>query len=276
MSRTKSDNLASNLTPVSRPQHLSEKHGFFTRLGGVSSGIYDSLNLGKGPDDQASLVADNRDIVRNHLGAKHLLTPHQIHSAICHIIDGPITDDFNIEADALVTNQQDIAIGVLSADCAPVLLADPTARIIGAAHAGWRGAASGIIGATIDAMCQLGAQRDAIQAVIGPCISQTAYEVGENFKQNLLQLHAQDGDLFAIMKSSIVESNILESHILEGHSKPHFDLPRFVKRQAERSGVQAHWSGDCTFSDPLRFFSYRRSYHAGEPDYGRQGSFICL
>lgn len=253
------------LQPISLPQHLSAMHGFFTRQGGVSSGIYDSLNIGKGSDDLADNIANNRARIRSFLGAKYLRTVYQIHSSLCHVIDAPqnaaLPSHSNIEADALVTNQPDVAIGVLSADCAPILLADPKANVIGAAHAGWRGAASGIIATTVEAMCQLGAQRDAIQAVIGPCISQPAYEVGDDFKQNIVELYPQDSDLFAIM---------------EGASKPHFDLPRYVQRQAERAGIEAHWSGECTYSDPRRFFSYRRSCHAKEADYGRQGSFIRL
>ncbi|MBT5517965.1 MAG: peptidoglycan editing factor PgeF [Rhodobiaceae bacterium] len=239
------------------------RHGFFTRFGGVSSGLYDSLNLGLGSQDEPAHVQENRDRVRQALGAKDLVTAHQSHSVVTAFIDAPQT---GLPADALVTATPGLAIGALAADCAPILLADVEARLIGAAHSGWRGAFDGIAASVVDTLCQHGARRAHIKAVVGPCISQDAYEVGPEFIARFQHAFADDLDLF------LPSPNHKPAHHM-------FDLPRFVSRQLRRSGLaEAHVSqmGLCTYAQANGFFSYRRTTHQGEPDYGRQISAICL
>lgn len=233
-------------------------HGFFTRQGGVSAGLYDSLNVGLGSDDDKALVLENRARVRDALGAQHLVTAHQTHSAVTAFIDAPQS---GIKADALVTKTPGLAIGALAADCAPVLFADMQNGIIGAAHSGWRGAFDGIIASVIDTMVAHGAQKQHIRAIIGPCISQNAYEVGPEFIARFETDYAADVDLF-------IPSQKADHHM--------FDLPGFVRRQIARCDVEADWLGVCTYGDEARFFSYRRTTHKGEPDYGRQISALCL
>ena len=233
-------------------------HGFFTRQGGVSAGLYDSLNVGLGSDDDKALVLENRARVRDALGAQHLVTAHQTHSAVTAFIDAPQS---GIKADALVTKTPGLAIGALAADCAPVLFADMQNGIIGAAHSGWRGAFDGIIASVIDTMVAHGAQKQHIRAIIGPCISQNAYEVGPEFIARFETDYAADVDLFT-------PSQKADHHM--------FDLPGFVRRQIARCDVEADWLGVCTYGDEARFFSYRRTTHKGEPDYGRQISALCL
>lgn len=234
------------------------KHGFFTRQGGVSAGLYDSLNIGLGSDDDKVLVLENRDRVRDALGAQHLVTAHQTHSTVTAFIDAPQS---GIKADALVTKTPGLAIGALAADCAPILLADTRNGIIGAAHSGWRGAFDGIIASVIDTMVAHGGRRAAIKAVIGPCISQNAYEVGPEFIGRFAADYATDLDLF-------IASPKADHHM--------FDLPGFVQRQIARCDVEAHRLDLCTYGDDARFFSYRRTTHKSEPDYGRQISALCL
>ncbi len=238
-------------------------HGFFTRQGGVSGGIYASLNCGPGSRDEPGNVKQNRARVAELLGATpdRLLSVQQQHSARAVIAEKP-WDGAAPQADAMVTATPGLAIGVLTADCAPVLFHDAKARVIGAAHAGWKGALSGILEATLDAMLELGARRETIAAAIGPAISQRAYEVGHDFMQNFL---AEDGDsapFFAID---------------EGSGEPHFDLAGYVGERLARAGVcSVSDLGLCTYCDETRLFSYRRSQHHGEPDYGRQISAILL
>ena len=234
------------------------KHGFFTRQGGVSAGLYDSLNIGLGSDDDKALVLENRDRVRDALGAQHLVTAHQTHSTVTAFIDAPQS---GIKADALVTKTPGLAIGALAADCAPILLADTRNGIIGAAHSGWRGAFDGIIASVIDTMVAHGGRRAAIKAVIGPCISQNAYEVGPEFIGRFAADYAADLDLF-------IASPKADHHM--------FDLPGFVQRQIARCDVETHRLDICTYGDEARFFSYRRTTHKSEPDYGRQISALCL
>lgn len=240
------------------------QHGFFTRRGGVSSGIYASLNCGPGSRDDAANVTENRARVAELLGAEpgRLITIFQKHSADAVVADRPWQDGKTPEADAIVTAKPGLAIGILTADCAPVLLCDGAARVIGAAHAGWRGALSGIVEATVAAMTKLGAKPERITAVIGPAISQKAYEVGADFVERFLAAEPDSAAFF------ITD---------EGSGEPHFDLPGYVGERLARAGVGAITDlGLCTYCEETRLFSYRRSQHHGEGDYGRQISAILL
>jgi YfiH family protein len=240
------------------------RHGFFTRQGGVSGGIYASLNCGPSSRDAAADVKENRRRVANALGAApdRLVTPYQQHSAKAIIAEASWEPDRAPEADAIVTARPGLAIGVLTADCAPVLFCDGAARVIGAAHAGWRGALSGITDATLTAMEQLGAKRERIVAVIGPAISQKAYEVGADYRDKFLAEEPESAGFFQEDESS---------------GEPHFDLPGYVAERLTRAGIAALADlGHCTYCDETRLFSYRRSQHHGEPDYGRQISAILL
>jgi YfiH family protein len=240
------------------------RHGFFTRQGGVSGGLYASLNCGLGSRDNAADVKENRARVAEALGtaSDRLLTLFQSHSAKAAIAKTPWDVERAPEADAVVTATPGLAIGVLTADCAPVLFCDRQARIIGAAHAGWRGALSGILDATIEAMEQLGAKRERIVAAIGPAISQKAYEVGADYRDRFLAEEPNSAVFFADDESS---------------GEPHFDLPGYVAERLARTGVGTITDlGFCTYCDETRLFSYRRSQHHGEPDYGRQISAILL
>lgn len=237
---------------------LPVAHGFFTRQGGVSTGIYDSLNCGLGSDDDCAAVLQNRDRVRRALNAAHLVTAHQTHSAVTAFIDAP---QDAIQADALVTKTAGLAIGALAADCGPVLLHDAKNHIIGAAHSGWRGAFDGILASVVDTMCAHGAEIESIIGVIGPCISQAAYEVGPEFFARFEAEQAQDCDLFIASKQV-------------GHFM--FDLPQFIKRQLTRTGITVADAHRCTYENEADYFSYRRTTHRGEADYGRQISALCL
>lgn len=240
------------------------RHGFFTRQGGVSGGIYASLNCGPGSRDEAANVRENRARVAEILGAEptRLLTVFQKHSADAVIAKKPWQDGKLPEADAIVTAEPGLAIGVLTADCAPVLLCDGQARVIGAAHAGWRGALSGILEATIEAMTKLGAKPERVIAAIGPAISQKAYEVGADFMQQFVADEPDSAAFFVIDESS---------------GEPHFDLPAYVGERLARAGVGTIADlGLCTYCEETRLFSYRRSQHHGEDDYGRQISAILL
>lgn len=249
------DFLTSNLLTGTR-------HGFFTRRGGASSGIYAGLNCGPGSSDQREAVAMNRARVADALGVapERLLSVWQVHGTAV-IIAGPEGWTERPKADAIVTADRSVAISVLTADCAPILFYDPEAQVIGAAHAGWRGALDGIIGTTLAAMERLGARSSSMRAVVGPTISQRAYEVGPEFFETFR-----------------AEEAGFERHFAPGQGdRLHFDLPGFVLARLREAGVaEAAWVGACTYSDPERFFSYRRSTHAGEPDYGRLISAIRL
>jgi polyphenol oxidase len=240
------------------------RHGFFTRLGGVSGGLYASLNCGPGSCDEAANVVENRARVAEILGAKpdRLLSVSQQHSADAITAKKPWDAAKLPEADAIVTSTPGLAIGILTADCAPVLFADGEARVIGAAHAGWRGALSGIIEATVEAMQKLGAAPERITAVIGPAISQKAYEVGAEYVECFL---AEEPESEAFFMND------------EGSGEPHFDLPGYVGERLARAGVGTIADlGLCTYCEETRLFSYRRSQHRGEDDYGRQISAILL
>ncbi|MDG1471990.1 MAG: peptidoglycan editing factor PgeF [Ascidiaceihabitans sp.] len=237
------------------------RHGFFTRRGGASSGIYAGLNCGAGSTDQSEIVAINRSRVATALQvpADHLVGVHQIHSADVLTLTKASID--RPKADAMVTATKGIALSVLSADCQPVLFHDASAGVIGAAHAGWRGALDGVLDATIDAMIALRATRDAINAAIGPCISQRAYEVGPEFMDEFIDLDRENARFF----------------VGGAGDRMHFDLPGFGLHRLRQAGVGvAEWTRHCTYSDPDRFYSYRRSVHNKEADYGRLIAAITL
>ncbi len=240
------------------------RHGFFTREGGHSTGLFTSLNCGMGSGDDRVTVRRNRAIVAEALGVAEprLLTAHQHHSADAVAITEPWQVDQRPMADAMVSNVPGIGLGVLTADCAPILFADMEARVIGAAHAGWKGALAGVTGRTLTAMEALGATRDRIVAVIGPAISQAAYEVGPEFPERYLEDDTRNARFFAPSR------------------RPHhslFDLPAYLaaRLQAEGAGEAVNLAV-CTFMDEQRFFSYRRTTHRHERDYGRQISAIAL
>lgn len=248
-----------SLTPI-RSTSITAPHGFFTRLGGCSSGIYEGLNCGHGSRDDVRSVARNREMVAETLGAKALVSVHQVHSPDVVHVTAPFGDD-RPHADAMVTKTPGIALGILTADCAPVLFEDSETGVIGAAHAGWRGALGGVTDATIAAMVDLGAERERITAVIGPVISQRAYEVGPEFMDEFLADDPEHARFFAGGAGDRMQ----------------FDLPSFLLAKLRAAGIgEAEWTGHCTFSDPEKFYSYRRSCHQNEPDYGRLVAAISL
>lgn len=240
---------------------LPVAHGFFTRAGGASSGVFAGLNCGLGSSDQRETVMINRSRVAEAMGIapERLANVHQTHSAKAVTLDA--APDTPFEADAMVTATPGLGLGILTADCQPVLFADPEAQVIGAAHAGWKGTLDGILEATLEAMEALGARRDATRAVIGPSISQRAYEVGPEFFERFLDDDPESARFFAGGEGD----------------RMHFDLIGFGLERLRKAGVgSAAWIGHCTYSDPDRFFSYRRSVHAREADYGRLISVIRL
>ena len=237
------------------------RHGFFTRKGGASSGIFAGLNCGPGSSDQSDVVKINRARVAAalDLAPEALVSLNQIHSATVAVLTEP--PEVRIAADAMVTSVPGIGLAVLTADCQPVLFADAEMGVIGAAHAGWRGARDGVLEATVDAMVALGARRAAISAVIGPTISRAAYEVGPEFFDGFL---ADDPDNSRFFVKGRGERML-------------FDLPSFGLHRLRSAGIgHAEWTRACTYSDPARFYSYRRTTHAGEADYGRLISVIRL
>ena len=240
---------------------LTPRHGFFTRSGGASSGIFAGLNCGGGSSDQAEAVAINRARVADAMGVTpdYLVGVHQIHSADVIEVTGPLP--LRPKADGMVTRTGGVALSILTADCQPVLFADEAAGVIGATHAGWRGTIGGALEATIIAMEKIGARRDRIAAVIGPCISQRAYEVGPEFFETFT---AEDQSYTRFFANGSGDRYL-------------FDLPSFGLHRLRAAGVGvAEWTGHCTYSDPARFFSFRRTTHAGEADYGRLISVIRL
>ena len=240
---------------------LTARHGFFTRRGGASSGIFAGLNCGTGSTDQAEVVAINRARVAEAMGVTvaELVTVQQVHSARVVTVAGPLTD--RPQADAMVTAVPGLLLAVLTADCQPVLFSDPRAGVIGAAHAGWRGTFVGVLEAVLDAMEALGARRADVTAVIGPTISQAAYEVGPEFVERLTDADRDTARFFA---------QGLGDRML-------FDLPSYGLERLRRAGVgHAEWTGHCTYRDAGRFYSFRRTTHAGEADYGRLISTIRL
>jgi len=239
-------------------------HGFFTRQGGVSEGIYASLNCGFGSSDTAARVAQNRARVAHHLGATSgdVLTLHQVHSALAVAVTGHIPRGELPKADGLVTRTRGLVIGALAADCAPVLFADPVAGVIGAAHAGWRGAVGGVLEATVGAMLDLGADRAHIRAAVGPCISQASYEVGPDFEADLVARDPLNATFFAHNATT---------------GRAHFDLPGYVAARLTHSGiVSVTRQTPCSYTNDQLFYSFRRTTHAKQADYGRQISAIVL
>lgn len=240
------------------------RHGFFTRRGGASSGIFTGLNCGLGSSDQREAVHINRERVAQAMkvAPKRVARMHQVHSAKVAIVEN--SDDIAASApkvDALVTKIPDIALSVLTADCQPVLFADPHSGVIAAAHAGWRGTLDGVLEATVNAMIDLGATRDYISAVIGPSISRNAYEVGAEFHEKFIAENPDNIRFFTAGKAG----------------KYLFDLPALGLSRLNRMGLAAvEWTGHCTYGDAERFYSYRRTTHAGEVDYGRLISCIKL
>jgi len=238
------------------------RHAFFTREGGVSGGIYEGLNGGLGSNDDAAHVAENRRRMAEQMGVTpdRLLNLHQIHSSDAVVATGPWQGD-KPRGDALVTRTEGLAIGITAADCGPVLLVDPAARVIGAAHAGWKGALTGVIESTVEAMEKLGADRSGMVAAIGPLIRQHSYEVGGEFVERFLDADADNATFFIPSDRA-------------GHSM--FDLAGFIRMRLENAGVlMIDDIGVDTYSDE-RFYSYRRSVHRKEPDYGRHVHAIAL
>lgn len=239
-------------------------HGFFTREGGHSAGVFASLNCGMGSGDDRDAVLRNRALVAGRLAVApdRLVSAWQVHSAEAVVVDQPWPDGARPRADAMVTRTSGLALGVLTADCGPVLFADAEAGVIGAAHAGWKGALTGITTATLQAMEGLGAARGRITAVIGPMISQAAYEVGPEFPARFTEVDPANARYFA-------------PSARPGHAM--FDLPRYLEDRIRAEGVgRVANLSLCTFSDEQRFFSYRRATHRRENDYGRLISAIAL
>ncbi len=239
------------------------RHAFFTRDGGVSDGVYGSLNGGLGSGDDPADVRENRRRMAEQMGVspEYLLNVHQVHSPDAVVATGPWQSPSRPKADAIVTRAEGLAIGVTAADCGPVLLVDPNARVIGAAHAGWRGALTGILESTIDAMEKLGAERKDTVAAIGPLIRQPSYEVGSEFVVRFIEADA-DNAMFFLPAAR------------DGHSM--FDLAGFIRMRLENAGILMIDDLDIdTYSDE-RFYSYRRSVHRNEPDYGRHVHAIIL
>lgn len=261
------------MTPVQRPSPLQSPalgkldgagiaHGFFTREGGVSEGLYAGLNVGLGSHDAPERVRENRARVAGWFGEDldHLATLYQVHSPYVIVVDGPVSGE-RPKADGQVTATPGIVLGVLTADCGPVLFTDPQARVIGAAHAGWKGAFEGVLENTIAAMEQLGARRENIVASLGPSISQRNYEVGPEFHERFM---ARNEDWARFFTPSDKEGHYL------------FDLANLTVSRLRAAGVKAENLDICTYADEDRFFSYRRTTHRKEPDYGRQISAIML
>jgi YfiH family protein len=238
------------------------RHGFFTRQGGHSSGLYASLNTGLGADEDNDVILKNRQIVANELGGREVVTPYQYHSAVALVVDQPWHWDKPPKADALVTRQKGIAIAVNTADCTPVLFADSKSGVVGVAHSGWQGTVSGVLEATVEAMTGLGSRAADIVVAIGPTISQANYEVGPEFVERFVKDNRDSAKFFVPAEKP-------------GHAM--FDLPGCVVDRLSRLGLaKTENLGLCTYGDEDRFFSYRRMTHRGEVDYGRQMSGICL
>lgn len=246
--------------------HLDQpgiKHGFMTREGGVSTGIYAGLNCGWGSRDDRDAILENRAIVAQRFSrpASQLVTMFQVHGTAVAVVDEPWAPGKAPEVDGVVTTRPGIILGALAADCAPILFADPKNMVVGACHAGWRGAVDGIAQATIDTMIDQGAERDQITAVIGPCIGPLSYEVGPDFSAPFL---AQDRDYRRFFRPG------------DG-DRQFFDLPGYLTQRLHEAAIaQVQATGDDTLPDETRFFSYRRSCHRQEADYGRQVSVIML
>lgn len=232
------------------------RHAFFTRQGGVSEGIYAGLNGGLGSDDNPEHVAENRRRMANWMGVEpnHFLSLYQVHSPDVLPVSGPWPGD-RPKADGMVTATPGLALAVGSADCGPILFADPAAKIVGACHSGWKGAIGGVLEATLDAMEKLGASRARILVSLGPMLSQQNYEVGPEFRATFLAHDTKNADFF---------------HPGMRPDNPHFNLPGYIARRLDRAGVRNIEDCKlCTYAEEARFYSYRRKTHRGEADYGR-------
>lgn len=239
-------------------------HGFFTRQGGVSEGIHASLNCGLGSEDDRARVMENRRRVAATLGDERwpVVTLYQTHSATARIVSGAQDPADLPKADAVVTATPGVVVGALAADCCPVLFADPEKKIVAAAHAGWRGAVGGILDSTVAEMEKAGASRTRIIAALGPCIGPAAYEVGPEFEAEVVALDADNARFF---------------HKPAGQPRARFDLPGYVLARLARLGLATIDNATaCTYADEQRFFSYRRTCHRKETDYGRQISAIVV
>lgn len=240
------------------------RHAFFTREGGVSEGIYQSLNGGIGSNDVPDKVRENRARMASALGVApaHFVTCYQIHSPDVIVAETPWTREASPRADAIVTRVAGLAVGVTTADCGPILFADAQAGVVGAAHAGWKGALTGVLEATIAAMENLGADRARISAAIGPLIRQPNYEVGQEFVDRFRAADPANERFFAPAARA--------DHAM-------FDLPGYIRSRLERAEIGSIEDlGLCTYADPARFFSYRRTTHRAEPDYGRHVNAIAI
>lgn len=252
------------LQAISLAKLAGIRHGFFTRAGGVSQGVYASLNGGVGSDDAPDRVAENRARMAGALGVApgRLLTAYQTHSPDVVVADDPWTQENRPRADAIVTRTRGLAVGVSTADCGPLLFADAEAGVIGAAHAGWRGALTGVIEATVAAMEKLGADRGRIAAALGPTIRQPNYEVGLEFIERFLAADPDNSRFFTAADQT-------------GHAM--FDLTGYIADRVALAGIETFEDlGLCTFAEPERFYSYRRMTRLGEPDYGRHVNAIAL
>ncbi|WP_122466004.1 MULTISPECIES: peptidoglycan editing factor PgeF [Brevundimonas] len=254
-----------SLEPIIHPllDNAGIRHGFFTRRGGVSTGLYDSLNTGVGSKDDADAVTENRARIARWFGREpdDLAACYQIHSAVARVAESGWRGD-RPEGDAVVTASPGVVCGVLTADCAPILMADAETGVVAAVHAGWKGALTGIVHSAVAAMEAAGARTDRVLAVVGPCIAQASYEVGADFQERFEHHDPGASRFFAAA---------------EAPGKRLFDLPGFVLWRLEQAGVgQAAWTGDDTRADAARFFSNRRAHLNGEPDFGRMMSAISL
>jgi YfiH family protein len=251
-----------DIDAISSDALLEVRHAFLGRRGGISEGEMWGLNAGYGSGDQPGLIAENRArAVAAVLPGAALVTVHQVHSPTVVRVEQAWRETERPHADAMVADRPGLLLGILTADCAPVLFADAEAGVIGAAHAGWRGAVAGVTDATIAAMEQLGARRDRIAAAVGPCIAQESYEVDDAFRAKLLDADAGNARFFTTGPAG----------------KPHFDLPAYVAARLKAAGIdRVDCLGLDTYADPDRFFSYRRTTHLGEPSYGRQIALIGL
>jgi len=237
-------------------------HGFLGRRGGTSTGALAGLNVGYGSNDERKAIDENRArAVAALLSGAELATVHQVHSAQAVHVNRPWAQAERPHADAMVTDRPNVLLGILTADCAPVLFADRRAVVVGAAHAGWRGALAGVTDATIAAMERLGARRENIRAAVGPCIGQASYEVDEAFRARFVDSDAGNARFF----------------VAGAAGKPHFDLEAYVVHRLIAAGIgEVEALNLDTYADPERFYSYRRATHCGEADYGRQLSAIAL
>ncbi|NVK20040.1 MAG: peptidoglycan editing factor PgeF [Methylocystaceae bacterium] len=250
--------------PYLKADHIKATHGFFTRKGGISTGVYNSLNCAWGSKDDLKDVLTNRALVVQALGpdVSDLLSAAQVHSNRVQIVDRIWSRERAPELDALVTKEPYIALGILTADCAPVLFSDDDNRVIGAAHAGWKGAIGGVLENTVEAMVSIGAERAKIKAAVGPCIHQPSYEVDTGFRKTFLNMDPAFASYFTDGQSE---------------NKYQFDLPGFVIAKLDGLALASvEGSRVDTYEDEENFFSYRRTTHRSEPDYGRQISAIVL